>query len=217
MKGAPAWRNAMSQFYLQDSRDHAYVGDGLSFWAKEGKGYVTDLAKAEIYTIEQATSHRDTDIPWPKEYVDARKRLGVDCQCVTHLEALQQHPDAAEFYIQKPQAWNGNNLIWLTTDGSYTSDLSKAVKVARTDTMKLIGTPGGSIVWPCAYIEARSRRLVERDDVSIKEALHGTGIKIPKPRRARKQVFNCQGCGRFIAVAECYVSDCRNCGADNLP
>lgn len=99
------------QFYLQDSRSHAYVGNGLSFWGRKGTGYVTDLGKAELFTQEQATSHRETDIPWPKDYIDARTRLGVDCQVVEIRAALDQHPDAAEFYMQKPKAWNGNNLI----------------------------------------------------------------------------------------------------------
>ncbi|WP_116865694.1 hypothetical protein [Pseudomonas syringae] len=209
----------MSQFYLQDSRPHAYVGDGLSFWAKDGKGYVTDLSKAELYTIEQATGHRDTDIPWPKEYVDARTRIGVDCQLVTLAEALLEHPDAGHFYIQKPQSWNGNNLIWMREDGGFTSDLSKAVRVPRGDTITWIGKSGhsGAVVWPCAYIDAHSRRLVERDDVSIKEALRGTGIKLVKPKKPRARLYNCVGCGRFMSEKHIYQSDCRNCGADNLP
>src|SRR5471032_2549711 len=97
------------QFYLQDSRSHAYVGDGLSFWGFGGSGYVTDLAKAQVFTRDGACDHRDTDIPWPKAYVDARARAGVDCQYVTLSEALDQYPDAVELYIQKPQCWNGNN------------------------------------------------------------------------------------------------------------
>ena len=40
------------QFYLQDSRNHAYVGDGLSFWGFGGSGYVTDLAKAQVFSRE---------------------------------------------------------------------------------------------------------------------------------------------------------------------
>src|SRR3546814_3013450 len=67
-----------------------------------------------------------TDIPWPKAYVDARARVGVDCQYVTLSEALDQFPGAPELYIQKPQCWNGNNLIWLKPDGQFSSDLRKA-------------------------------------------------------------------------------------------
>ena len=205
------------QFYLQDSR--SYVGDGLTFWAKDGKGYVTDLAKAELYTAEQAQAHRETDIPWPKEYVDARVRIGVDCQYVTLSEALDQHPDASEFYIQKPKCWNGNNMIWLREDGSFTSDLTKAVRVPRECTISWIGKIGqsGAVVWPRPYIDAHSRRLVERDDVSIKEALRGTIIKLAKAKKPRELMFNCHGCGRFISDRQRFQHDCLNCGADNRP
>ncbi|AVE04364.1 hypothetical protein CYL20_07340 [Pseudomonas palleroniana] len=60
------------QFYLQDSRNHAYVGDGLSFWGFGGSGYVTDLAKAQVFTWGGARDHRDTDIPWPNAWGPGR-------------------------------------------------------------------------------------------------------------------------------------------------
>lgn len=209
----------MTEFYLQDSRDHAYVGDGLAFWAPKGVGYVTDLDKAELYTREQATSHRDTDIPWPKAYIDARTRTGVDCQYVEISEALEQYPGAAEFYVQKPKAWNGNNLLWLCEDGVFTSNLSKAIRVPLAHIAIWLGKvgQGGAVAWPCAYIDAHSRRLVERDDVNIKEALRGTGIKLPKPWKPKMMMFNCHGCGRFISDYQRYQTDCRNCGANNCP
>ncbi|MCS3467138.1 hypothetical protein M2401_000859 [Pseudomonas sp. JUb42] len=207
------------QFYLQDSR--SYVGDGLSFWASGG-GYTTNLEKAEVFTLSGATRQhacRETDIPWPKDYVDAHMRVGVDCQYVTLSEALDAHPDADHFYIQKPQTWNGNNLIWLCEDGTYTSDLSKAVRVPRAQTVTWIGKLGssGSIVWPCAYINGRARALVERDDVNIKDALRGTGVALIRPKRPRMMMFNCDGCGRFISDSQRYREDCRNCGTSNTP
>ncbi|WP_241088663.1 hypothetical protein [Pseudomonas viridiflava] len=144
--------------------------------------------------------------------------MGVDCQVVEIREALDQHPEAAEFYLQKPGAWNGNNLIWMTAVAGYTSDLSKAARIPRADTNSMIGRARhGAILWPCAYVDAHSRRLVERDDVSIKEALRGTGIKLPKPERPRMMMFNCHGCGRFISDEGRFIFDCRNCGADNRP
>ena len=207
------------QFYLQDSRSHAYVGDGLSFHAKEGRGYVTDLDKAELFTQEQATGHRETDIPWPKDYIDARTRLGVDHQYVDLAEAFEQHPDATEFYLQKPNAWNGNNLIWLGSLVMFSSDLKLAVKVAAADIAKTARRCGqhGAVAWPAAYIDAHSRRLVERDDVNLKEALRGTGIKLPRPRKIPMMMFNCAGCGRFVSDRQRYEHNCRNCGADNRP
>jgi hypothetical protein len=76
-------------YYLQDSR--SYVGNDMLFWAKDGKGYTTDLRRAEVFTQEDAiTRHRsrETDIPWPKEYIDARTRPAVDMQYVKRDEAL---------------------------------------------------------------------------------------------------------------------------------
>lgn len=207
------------EFYLQDSRDHAYVGDGLSFWGFKGSGYVTDLDKAQLFTKDGACDHRDTDIPWPKDYIDARTRLGVDHQYVDLAEAIELHPDATEFYLQKPKTWNGNNLIWLGNLVNFSSDLKLAIKVPAADVAKVSARLGhhGAVAWPCAYIDAHSRRLVERDDVDIKEALRGTGIKLIKPKPPRMMMFNCHGCGRFISDRQRYQSDCKNCGANNCP
>jgi len=76
-------------FYLQDSR--TYVGNDMLFWARDGKGYTTDLRNAEVYSLEEAVQQhqrRETDIPWPKTYIDARTRPAVDMQYVKRDEAL---------------------------------------------------------------------------------------------------------------------------------
>jgi hypothetical protein len=77
------------EFYLQDSRD--YVGNDMLFWAVDGNGYVTDMRKAHVYTKAEAVAQhrvRNSDIPWPKEYIDARTRPAVDMQYVKRDEAL---------------------------------------------------------------------------------------------------------------------------------
>lgn len=91
--------------------------------------------------------------------------------------------------------------------------------VQRTHTVTWIGKLGqsGAVAWPKPYIDAHSRRLVERDDVSIIEALRGTSIKLPKPKKSRLMMFNCDGCGRFISDAHRFEHNCLNCGADNRP
>jgi hypothetical protein len=80
----------MSQlFYLQDSR--SYVGNDVMWWAKNGQGYTTDLRNAELYTFEEAQrqhNSRPSDIPWPKEYIDAKTRPAVDMQYIKRDEAL---------------------------------------------------------------------------------------------------------------------------------
>ena len=77
-------------YYLQDSR--GYVGNCMSFWAAAG-GYTTDVSKAEVMTKEEAVRHhesRESDIPWPKEYIDARTAPRVDHQYVNRKEALER-------------------------------------------------------------------------------------------------------------------------------
>lgn len=77
-------------FYLQDSR--SYVGNDVLWWAKEGKGYTTDLSKAHVFTKEEALSQhndRETDIPWPKSYIDQKTRPAVDMQYIRRDEALK--------------------------------------------------------------------------------------------------------------------------------
>jgi hypothetical protein len=77
------------EYYLQDSR--SYVGNDILFWAKDGNGYTTDIRNAHVYTKEKAVAQhhrRETDIPWPKDYIDARTRPAVDMQYVKREEAL---------------------------------------------------------------------------------------------------------------------------------
>ncbi|WP_081103785.1 hypothetical protein [Burkholderia anthina] len=79
-----------NQFYLQDSR--AYVGNDVLWWAEKGcGGYTTDLRKARLFTREEAQAKhnaRETDIPWPKEYIDSKTRPAVDMQYIDRNEAL---------------------------------------------------------------------------------------------------------------------------------
>jgi len=72
----------MTIFYLQDSR--SYTGNCMTWW-KVGGGYTSDLSQAEQWTQEAAQmqhNHRETDIPWPKDYIDGLARPTVDHQKV---------------------------------------------------------------------------------------------------------------------------------------
>jgi len=88
-----------NQFYLQDSR--GYVGNDVLWWAKNGNGYTTDLSKAHIYTKDEAVKQHEsryTDIPWPKDYIDAKTRPAVDMQYINREEALS----GTEIKLLKP-------------------------------------------------------------------------------------------------------------------
>lgn len=77
-------------YYLQDKR--SYVGNDMLWWAKDDKGYTTDLSRAEVYSRDDALAQhqcRESDIPWPKSYIDERTRPAVDMQYTNIKEALK--------------------------------------------------------------------------------------------------------------------------------
>lgn len=51
-------------YYILDAR--TVVGNCAMFWCPGGKGYTCDLAEAGLYSKEEASSHRDTDVPVPQ-------------------------------------------------------------------------------------------------------------------------------------------------------
>jgi hypothetical protein len=72
-------------YYMQDSRQ--YVGNSMYWWAKDAKGYTCDIRKAHIFTKNETlkNSQRDSDVLWPKEYIDERISHHIDKQhCNTH-------------------------------------------------------------------------------------------------------------------------------------
>jgi len=87
----------MSEFYLQDTRQ--FVGNDMVFWAKDGKGYTTDINKCHVFTQQEAFEQnqcRDTDRPWPKDYIDSKTRPAVDVQHVDYEVAMQKVNQAGE-------------------------------------------------------------------------------------------------------------------------
>jgi len=79
------------QFYLQDKRQ--YVGNDILWWAKDGKGYTTDVSEAEVFTKERALKQNACrpaiDIPWLKSYVDSKTRPVIDMQIACSSDSLE--------------------------------------------------------------------------------------------------------------------------------
>ena len=76
-------------WYLQDTR--TYIGNDVTWWAKDGNGYTTDVSKAHAYTREQAfrqAAMRGCDRAWPKAYIDGKTQPAVDFQHINHDAAL---------------------------------------------------------------------------------------------------------------------------------
>lgn len=66
---------ADAMYYVEDSR--SVVGNCMSWWGHDGKGYVCELNEAGQYTGERVASMRDTDVPWPVGYIQERAVLHV--------------------------------------------------------------------------------------------------------------------------------------------
>ncbi|MPV69419.1 hypothetical protein [Burkholderia sp. BE17] len=95
-------------FYLQDSR--SFVGNDVLWWA-DPDGYTTDLRKARLFTRDDAQQHhnvRETDIPWPNEYIDAKTRPAVDVQYIRRDEALLGTGIALQPKRKLPRAYTLN-------------------------------------------------------------------------------------------------------------
>lgn len=65
-------------YFLQDSRQ--VVGNDILLWGKNRRGYTTNLDEAHLFTLDEALSERDTDIPWEETLLRSLCRPVVDCQ-----------------------------------------------------------------------------------------------------------------------------------------
>lgn len=74
-------------YYMQDKRQH--VGNSMLWWGKDRRGYVCDIRKAHVWTKDEAFRQhamRETDIPWRKDYIDARISHHIDMQHCDRVE-----------------------------------------------------------------------------------------------------------------------------------
>jgi hypothetical protein len=65
-------------YFIQDSREH--VGNNVLWWRPNGAGYTCDIDDAGQYDGVAVRGLRDTDIPWPVDFVLARVARYVDRQ-----------------------------------------------------------------------------------------------------------------------------------------
>ncbi|HDQ4134415.1 hypothetical protein ACM7MQ_00555 [Pseudomonas aeruginosa] len=209
-------------FYLQDSRSN--VGSRATFW-RAGGGYTTNLDEAETFTSAHAVRQykcRETDLPWPIDYVRARAEYGVDHQDLdlSRTQALAGAPADDRIYVAYDRDWDGNCLVWVPEAAGRTSNLA----AARTWPLDHAGilTARGRAPWPKSYIDQHARPVAVAASLNHKQALRLFGLKLPKPehqgqrRLSYSTRLNCSGCGRFITEHQRF-DDCPNCGARNAP
>ncbi|HBO5583958.1 TPA: hypothetical protein L4556_000351 [Pseudomonas aeruginosa] len=204
-------------FFLQDSRSN--TGTRAMFWSLGG-GYTSNLDEAEQFTCERALKQyesRDSDLPWPVDYVRARAEVGVDCQYLARSEAEAYRNEDGRVYVAYACEWDGNDLVWRGGQGP-TANLDDAIHPGEADAAGYLAQ--GFELWPCGYIAERSRPVVRAALLNHKQALCSVGLKLPKLQRPRyrsySNLLNCDGCGRFLSERQRFF-DCPNCGACNAP
>lgn len=204
-------------YFLQDSRSN--VGSRAMFW-RNGGGYTSNLDEAERFTRERAVKQyesRDSDLPWPEDYVRAKIEVGVDFQYLTRSESEAYRNEDGRVYVAYAREWDGNDLVWRGGKGP-TANLEDAIHPGAADASNYLAQ--GFELWPCGYIIERSRPVVRAALLDHKQALRSVGLKLPKLTRPRLRSYrnrlNCDGCGRFLSE-RLRFQGCPNCGASNMP
>lgn len=204
---------------------HGGVGSNVCFHAINGKGYVTNLDDAHIYTIKEAQSEVDKgyirnypeqELFLSADHVDELAVWKVDCQLVK-----LQYPDAKdsnnEYVAYKEGCWDGNDLGF-ASGLSYNYDYSKA-RVFTSEQVKNIDFKGWVVV-PKSHADEISRMTFQYSNINRRKMISGAGVVgIHKPRNRSttgKQRWNCPSCGKIswqyhpYEFDGCVDSSCKN-------
>lgn len=92
-------------YYLQDKR--TIVGNSISFWAINGRGYTCDVRCAQVWTKEELiklnyweeNEFNTKYKPWPKEEIDRLVQFHVDHQDLRYKgEYGTKYPHTIRFH-----------------------------------------------------------------------------------------------------------------------
>lgn len=188
------------KFYLACLRDN--VGSNTAFHAINGKGYVTDIRKAEVYSREQAQKAwecgRSYDFPVSKFWVDSLSTFHVDCQHVPVESILDRNCDKFVGFVKGK--FDGNDLYWLCDNYIPVTDFSNASFYDAPDP-----TIHGIVWLPQLLVETVKRPVFPHRLIDRKTMIQHCGLKQPdwfrKERRRKhhslKIRMNCPDCGRI--------------------
>lgn len=213
-------RSAEVMFCLQDSR--CYVGNDVMWWALGGNGYTSDIAKAQLYSLEAAMRQwecRESDVPWPRAYIEQLGHPAVDIQYM-RLDEVAGF-SGGPFFLQAGGETVGNDIVWVSNGGAgRTTNLRDALTVADADTVPGVARRGSrTTAWPSSYVNARARLVVDSQSLDRREALSLCGFEppMPAPQRAHRAVYSCRSCGRFMSEMQFWSGACEHCGSDSRP
>lgn len=188
---------------------HGGVGSTVMFWGVDGKGYVTDIDQAEIYTLEQMKDHVKNDRfrsydehPLSVAQVEDLATWRVDMQ---HINESDHYPNSVdpndEYVAVKKGCYDGNDIYFNTGLGE-SHDYSKARIINR----KMVDLHIGDLVEGYFYIpksitDEKARRTFQFKNINRRKMITNAGITgIRKPRERQdsgKTRWNCPVCGKI--------------------
>lgn len=121
------------------------------------------------------------------------------------------------FYLQDSRSHVGNDVLWWSKEGGYTTDLSKAKTYTQEEAQRQHDSRRSDIPWPKAYIDGKTRPAVDMQYIKRDEALAGTGIVLTPEPKPQKETIKCHRCGSFMSDSQLWAGTCPKCGADNRP
>ena len=192
------------QFYL--TSPHSWVGSTVMFHAINGKGYVTDLAKAHVYTKAEAQKMLDDErlrisnneeLPLCAERIKTLTTIRVDYQHVK-LE-YPEHKDSNNRYVlYKEGVWDGNDLGF-ASELRYNYDYEKA-KVFTEDDLSQLNLEGWVAV-PKTHADSISRQTFQWRNINKRKMMTSAGLRgyrSPRPSKSSGKIrWNCPSCGRI--------------------
>ena len=108
-------------YYIQDTRQ--FVGNDVLWWGPDRKGYTCKIDQAGLYTKEEAIAQfksRETDVPWPQEYIDGVTSRVVDHQAMKRETCGEELPHVERWQPPKPKPQNCDGCgRFLTTEQMY--------------------------------------------------------------------------------------------------
>lgn len=185
-----------NEFYLRDTRSD--VGSTCMFWAIDGCGYTSNLAKAHVFSRQEAQEYADRRehfIPLSKSKVDLVSTIRVD------MQYLETNTDLSKGIVihKRVGSYDGNDIYFASADGGRTLNYNEAEVFTEDNFIEaLIGT--GGAVLSKAFIDTICRRTVQSENINHRKMITASGIKYRAPRQRMttgKTRGNCPECGKI--------------------
>jgi len=186
---------------------HGGVGSSVSFHGINS-GYVTDLDKARVYTLEEAQedvdhgrlrSCNDDELFLSSDHVEELTTKRVDHQYVKLHYPESKDPND-EYVAYRKRVWDGNDLGFaISFKHDYSYDYSFA-KVFCENELKNLSAELWEIA-PKSHIDNVARRTFQSCNINRRKMISSAGIKGIRQSRKRepsgKVRMNCTFCGKI--------------------